>query len=125
MSDWVPICDVSRVRPDRGVAALVGDDAVAIFRLSPTERSKPDEWRGVSHIDPATGSPVMARGLVGSIGAAPLIVPTVASPLFKQRYNLRTGHCLDDETLRLETYEVRVVGETVECLSEPKVTSGE
>ncbi|MFY1635938.1 nitrite reductase (NAD(P)H) small subunit [Solwaraspora sp. WMMB335] len=38
-----------------------------------------------------TGTHVMSRGIVGARGD----VPTVASPLHKQVYGLRTGQCLD------------------------------
>lgn len=119
---WTVVCKVDQVRPDRGVAVLVGDQAIAIFRLSPESPSGPEEWRAVSHIDPATGAPVIARGLVGSVGDGPIVIPTVASPLHKQRYNLRTGYCLDDDSLRLQTHEVRVRGDVVETRC-PKETT--
>jgi nitrite reductase (NADH) small subunit len=46
----------------------------------------------------------MSRGIVGNRGD----VPTVASPMFKQVYDLRTGVCLDDPSLVLTVYPVRV-----------------
>src|SRR5690606_19701714 len=45
----------------------------------------------VSNRDPYTGAQVMARGIVGTRDDA----PTVASPLHKQVFDLRTGLCLD------------------------------
>ncbi len=116
-SPWTTVCPAARVRLDRGVAALVDSAPVAIFRLSPVRVGDPEEWRAVSHIDPATGAPVMARGLVGSVGSDLIVIPTVASPLHKQRFNLRTGYCLDDDTLRLAIYEVRIVDDMVQCRS--------
>lgn len=113
--EWTTVCPMDQVRLDRGVAAVVGADLVAVFRLTPARPGDPEEWRAVSHVDPATGVPVMARGLVGSVGTGPIVVPTVASPLHKQRYNLRSGYCLDDDALRLETFEVRIVDNTVQC----------
>jgi len=53
---------------------------------------------------------VLSRGIVGSRGD----VPTVASPMYKQAFDLRTGGCLDDDTVRVATYDVRVVGGQVE-----------
>ncbi|MEM7142141.1 MAG: nitrite reductase small subunit NirD [Actinomycetota bacterium] len=106
MSDldvWVEIADVEQVPVDRGVAALVGGVAVAIFRLRATD-TEPESWFCIQHADPVTGSPVLARGLVGSRGD----VPTVASPIYKERYDLRTGVGLDDPTQVLRTHEVRV-----------------
>jgi nitrite reductase (NADH) small subunit len=132
---WPDVCPAERVRPDRGVAALVadGDDQVpvAVFRLSaPSEADAPDgadtpdgdesadEWYAVSHLDPATGAPVMARGLVGSVDE-PTSIPTVAAPLHKHRYDLRTGRCLDDEQLRLRVFEIRVVDAVVQVRPTP------
>ena len=96
---WVDVCPVDRVPVDRGVAALVGTDQVAVFRLAD------ESVYAVDHVDPVTGAPVMARGLVGSVGDA----PTINSPLHKECYDLRSGACLDDPALVLRTWPVRVV----------------
>ncbi|NHW87781.1 nitrite reductase (NAD(P)H) small subunit, partial [Escherichia coli] len=45
----------------------------------------------IDNLDPVSGAYVLSRGIVGSRGE----VPTVASPLHKQVYDLRTGDCLD------------------------------
>src|SRR5690606_2688145 len=42
-------------------------------------------------LDPYSGAQVMSRGIVGTRDGA----PTVASPLHKQLFDLRTGLCLD------------------------------
>jgi nitrite reductase (NADH) small subunit len=52
----------------------------------------------------------MARGLVGTRGDA----STVASPIYKQVFNLATGQCLDDETVSLRSWPVRIVDGMVE-----------
>lgn len=103
MTAWVPVCRVDDLVPERGAAALVDGVQVALFRLVD------GEVVAVQHRDPATGANVMARGIVGTRGAA----PTVASPLHKQVYDLRTGQCLDDPGLALATFDVRVVGDEV------------
>ena len=96
----VRVCDVDALVPDRGAAALVAGRQVALFRLAAD-----DSVHAVDHRDPRTGANVIARGLVGSRGD----VPTVASPLHKQVYDLRTGVCLDDPGTRLGVWPVRVV----------------
>ncbi|MEM9131936.1 MAG: nitrite reductase (NAD(P)H) small subunit [Actinomycetota bacterium] len=111
---WVDVCAVGDVPLDRGVAALVAGAPVAIFRLSPTEPGGEVEWYAVSHVEPASGALIMARGLVGSADTAEGSIPTVASPLLKERYDLSTGACLDDPTRSLATYDLRVVGDRVE-----------
>ena len=93
--------DVARVDDlpiDRGVAVLVDGHPVALFRLSD------DAIFAIDHIEPFTYVPVLARGLVGSVGDA----PTVSSPLHKQRFDLRTGRCLDDAAYAVGTWAVVV-----------------
>lgn len=97
MNEWTTVCRLDDLVPDRGVAALIDGEQVALFRLAS------GEVYAVSHRDPATGANVMARGLVGTRGD----VPTVASPLHKQIYDLRTGACLDGAVDDLATWEVR------------------
>jgi nitrite reductase (NADH) small subunit len=98
-TDWVNVLPLADLEAELGVPALVGDQAVAVFRA----------WDGevyaVSNLDPRTGASVMARGIVGSRGE----VPTVASPLYKDVFDLRTGVCLDDPAKRLAHFEVRVL----------------
>ena len=102
---WTPVCTLTSLDPDRGAAALVGDHQVALFRLRDT-----DEVLAVDHRDPFSGANVIARGLVGSRGDT----VTVASPVYKQVFDLRTGACLDDDSASLGVWETRVVSGVVE-----------
>ena len=63
----------------------------------------------VTNRDPATGSFVMSRGIVGSRGDR----PTIASPLHKQVYDLATGECFTSTDLALDSYPVRIDGGVV------------
>ena len=101
---WEVICPQQRVEPERGVAALVGGEQVAIFR------TYEGELFAIDNRDPIAGANVMSRGIVGSRGEA----PTVASPLHKEVYDLRTGECLDLPGIRIPTYPVRCVEGRVE-----------
>ena len=112
-SEWLDVCGVEAVTADRGVAALVHGVPVAIFRLAAIEagaigEASTEQWFCVDHVDPRTGAPVMARGLVGSTTLDGIEVPTIASPLHKQRYDLRTGAGLGDETTSLRAWPVTV-----------------
>jgi nitrite reductase (NADH) small subunit len=105
---WIPVCGLDDLTPDRGVAALVGRDQVAVFLLSPVGDA-PAELYAVDNHDPYSGANVIARGLVGSAGDRPI----VASPIYKERFDLRDGTCLDgDRSLR--TWAVRIVDGVVE-----------
>ena len=102
---WTDVCAVDDLDRDRGVCALVGPHQVAVFRTSPG-----DDLYALSNRDPFSGAFVLSRGIVGSKGD----VPKVASPIFKQSFDLRTGQCLDDPTVAVPTFPVRVVDGRVE-----------
>ena len=106
---WVDVIEFEQLPIDRGVAAIVGGRPVAIFRLSD------GSVHAIDHIDPFTGVPVLARGLVGSSGER----PTVASPLHKQRFELRTGTCLDGD-LDVSTFPVEISDGRVRVASSPE-----
>jgi nitrite reductase (NADH) small subunit len=96
---WSAVCLAEMVPEGAGVAALLdGGEQVAVFRLPG------GEWYGLSNIDPVGGAAVLSRGIVGDAAG----VPVVASPLFKERFELRTGKCLDVEGVRVPAYPVRV-----------------
>jgi nitrite reductase (NADH) small subunit len=96
---WVEICALARLTPDRGVAALVGGRQVAVFCLSS------GELHAVDNVDPCSGAAVLSRGLIGDANDT----ATVASPLYKQRFDLATGRCLDAEVEPLAVHRVDVV----------------
>jgi nitrite reductase (NADH) small subunit len=96
---WVPACAVSRLVPGRGVAVLLPDGAQAALFLLPNGMIY-----AVGNIDPYAGAGVISRGLTGDRAGE----PTVASPLLKQLFSLRTGIALDDPEVALPTYAVRV-----------------
>ena len=104
LETWVAVCALDRLQPERGVAALVDGVQVAVFR------THDGAVYALDNRDPWSGAYVLSRGIVGSRGD----VPTVASPMYKQVFDLRTGACLDDDTVRVATYDVRVVDDQVE-----------
>lgn len=94
-----PVCELERLTPDRGVAALVDGRAVGLFRLGSGELA------AIDNVDPISGASVLSRGIVGEADG----VPTVASPLYKQRFDLRTGTCLDAEGVSVTVHEIRAI----------------
>ncbi|MFE9607439.1 nitrite reductase small subunit NirD [Streptomyces sp. NPDC006012] len=96
--DWLAVCDLARLVPGRGVAALLPDGRqAAVFR------DRAGRLHAVDNRDPFTGAAVLSRGLTGTHQGRPF----VASPLLKQRFCLESGQCLDDPAVRVATYEVR------------------
>lgn len=110
------ICKLDDIIPEAGVCALIsteaGDKQVAIFR------TKEDELFAIDNFDPFSNANVLSRGLIGGTvvtneAGEEKDVLYVASPIYKQRFNLATGQCLDDETVKLGSYEVSLDGDTV------------
>ena len=106
--EWTSACPLRRLIPGRGVAVLLrGGEQVALFLL------EDGTLRAVGNIDPFGRAAVMSRGIVGDRGGE----PTVASPLLKQVFSLVDGRCLDDESVRLPVYDVRLWGGMVQVHS--------
>jgi nitrite reductase (NADH) small subunit len=97
---WVDVCMASDILPFTGIAALVEGEQVAIFRLAAE-----DECYAISNYDPFSKAYVISRGLVGDKNG----ILKVASPVYKNTFNLMTGQCLEDESISLRTWPVRVV----------------
>lgn len=94
---WTPVCAYERLEPERGVAVLLDGAQVAVFR------TYDGALFGLDNFDPLCGANVLARGIVGSRGE----LPTVASPMHKQVYDLTSGRCLDAAGVVVRTYPVR------------------
>lgn len=102
---WVKACALDFLIENRGVGVLLPDGKqAALFRLSG------NALHAVGNIDPFGKAAVMSRGLVGDRKGE----PTVASPLLKQVFSLVDGRCLDDESVSLPVYDVRIVNGIVE-----------
>ena len=95
---YPPICRIDDILPDTGVAARVGDRHVAVFRIGA------ERFHAIDNIDPRSGASVLARGLVGNLGER--IV--VASPLYKNHFDLHTGECLEAPEQSVRAHAVQV-----------------
>lgn len=107
MQQWFDICDVADLQPNAGVCALVAQQQVAIFYLPATQ-----QLYALSNYDPIGKANVLSRGIIGDLQGQPV----VASPLYKQHFNLQTGGCLEDESIQIPVYSVRMQAQRVEIL---------
>jgi nitrite reductase (NADH) small subunit len=101
---WTRICPLERLQPERGVCALVAGEPVAVFR------THDDRLFALHNLDPFSGASVLSRGIVGDLGGTPV----VASPLYKQHFALSSGVAVEDDSVAVATYPVRVVDGMVE-----------
>jgi len=100
-----PVCALSALQPERGVAALLPDGTqVAVFL------TQDGTLHALDNIDPFSGAAVLSRGIVGDRGG----VPVVMSPVYKQAFDLTTGTCLDDPATSVAVHDIRVADGIVE-----------
>ena len=109
--EWVDVCPMDKLIPGRGVCALVGPYQVAVFRVA--DAYGRDELHALSNYDPFSRANVLSRGIVGSRGDR----LKVASPVYKQSFDLETGECLDDPSVSVPTFGVRVEAGVVQVAS--------
>ena len=103
--EWMDVCALDDIVPGTGVAALIRGVQIAIVRPRPSE-----EIFALSNYDPFSRAYVMSRGIVGDKGGR----AKIASPIFKQSFDLETGVCLDDPSVSLEVFPARGRGGRVE-----------
>ncbi len=99
-NQWVTVCKLSDIQPNTGVCALINDEQIAIFRIGNTE-----EVYALGNYDPFSKAYVLSRGIIGDRKG----ILKVASPIYKQNFNLKTGECLDDESVSIPNYPAKVV----------------
>lgn len=105
MTPWQDVCSINDLQPDSGVCALVAGQQVAVFYMV-----KGQAVYAIHNYDPIGKANVLSRGLIGDVKGEPV----VASPLYKQHFSLKTGICLEDATVKIPAYPVRIVNGRVE-----------
>lgn len=109
ITQWFDVCSLSAIAPNTGVCALVSGKQVAIFRVGAGT-----QLYALSNYDPFSKTYVLSRGIIGDRQG----IPKVASPIYKQNFSLITGECLDDETVKIATFPVRVIDGKVQVAIE-------
>jgi len=97
------ICRLDEIVPDTGVAALVGAEQVAVFRID-------QKIYAIGNRDPFSGANVLSRGIVGDLNGELV----VASPVYKQHFSLLTGRCIEDPSVSVPVYRAHVEGADIQ-----------
>lgn len=105
INHWTPICELEDIVPNTGVCALVDGQQVAVFHVVDHSGSAPEaRVFAIGNYDPNAEASVLSRGLIGSIGER--IV--VASPIYKQHFDLQTGECLEEPANSVPAWPARI-----------------
>ncbi len=102
--EWVDVCNLNDITPNTGVGALVGGQAVALFRVGTEKRVY-----ALSNKDPFSQANVMSRGIIGDLQGERVI----ASPIYKQHFSLATGRCLEDKDQKLLVFPTKILNDRV------------
>lgn len=97
-TDWTAIGPLDDIVPDTGVCALIHGEQVAVFRVGDRD------LYAIANVDPNANAAVLARGLVGSLGERVV----VASPIYKQHFDLRTGECIEAPEHSVRAWQARL-----------------
>ena len=103
MQGWTEVCELDDIVPNTGVCALVDDEQVAVFRVGQ------HEVYAIDNYDPNADAFVLSRGLVGNLGDRLV----VASPIYKQHFDLRTGQCLETPQRSVRAWQIKLDGDRV------------
>ncbi|GAA3974632.1 nitrite reductase small subunit NirD [Allohahella marinimesophila] len=97
MSNFTTVCSVDDIIGNLGVNVLVEGRQVAIFIID-------DQPYALSNFDPFSKVNILSRGIIGDLKGELV----VASPVYKQHFSLATGRCLEDASVSVPVYPVRI-----------------
>ncbi len=99
------VCTMDDLIAQSGVCVYWQGHQIAVFYL-PKETPK---IYAIGNHDPIGKANVLSRGIVGDIKGRLV----VASPLYKQHFDLVTGECLEDASVSVPVYSVALAGDKV------------
>ena len=99
---WQAVCPVDDLVHGTGVCALVAGRQIAVFQVE-------GQVYALDNFDPFSKANVLSRGIVGDLKGELV----VASPVYKHHFSLQSGACLEDESVKLDVFPVRLEGHSV------------
>ncbi|MBT6105852.1 MAG: nitrite reductase small subunit NirD [Porticoccaceae bacterium] len=105
MSQVTIICEQKDLVANSGICAMVDGQQIALFYLP---KETPQVY-AIGNWDPIGKAHVLSRGMVGDINERLV----VASPLYKQHFDLHTGECLEDSEYCVPVYRVELTADKV------------
>ena len=99
------ICEQKDLIANSGICAMVEGQQIALFYLP---KETPQVY-AIGNWDPIGKANVLSRGMVGDINQRLV----VASPLYKQHFDLQTGECLEDNEQTVPVYKVELTANKV------------
>ena len=105
MSKTITICERSDLISNSGICVLVEGQQIALFYLP---KESPQVY-AIGNWYPIGKANVLSRGIIGDVNERLV----VASPLYKQHFDLQTGECLEDSAVSVPVFPVDVEADQV------------
>ena len=101
--EWIFAGQVSAYPKNGGLSVKHGTQELAVFHL-PAQAAE-DQWLATQNLCPHKQARTISRGLVG---VQPNGTLTLADPIYKTTYNLRTGEGIGNPNFNLSTFKTKV-----------------
>ena len=105
MNNSVILCQQADLIPNSGICVQVQGEQIALFYLP---QENPQVY-AIGNWDPIGKANVLSRGMIGDLNTRLV----VASPLYKQHFDLVSGECLEDTNFCVPIYAVAIVADQV------------
>lgn len=93
----IKVCEIKDLIEDSGICVFIKDKQIALFYID-------KKVYAIDNYDPIGKAFVLARGIIGDIDGK--IV--VASPLYKEHFDLITGECIEHKEISVQSYECSI-----------------
>ena len=104
-SEPISLCMQADLIPNSGICAELDGQQIALFYLP---RESPQLY-ALGNWDTIGKANILSRGMVGDLDGRLV----VASPMYKQHFDLLTGECLEDTEICVPVFPVSLVGDHV------------
>lgn len=104
-SQAISLCTLADLIPNSGICAELDGQQIALFYL-PNESP---QLYALGNWDPIGKANVLSRGMVGDLDGRLV----VASPMYKQHFDLLNGECLEDTGISVPAFTVSLVANHV------------
>lgn len=98
---WFKVATIADLVDNSGICVLLAGQQIAIFTLQIAGQR---QLYAIDNYDPVSQANVLARGITGSLGERLV----VASPLYKQHFDLQNGQCLERPDLSIRVFPVKI-----------------
>ena len=109
MSEYVTVARVGAIAEGRGETFTVGDRLVAVFLSQ-------GKYHAIDDLCPHMGA---------SLGAGEVHDGAVACPWHAWRFSICDGTWLDNKKLKVDCFDVRIVGDEIQVCTQPRAKDEE